>query len=423
MEAEIIILAAGKGVRMKSDLPKALHKVCGKPLLWHSISIARKVTGSTPIVVIGHREELVRKAFEGEKVRWVRQKEQLGTAHAVLAAKKALSSRKKYLVVINADQPLLPPDALKEMLRTARKRRAACIVMTAELAERSGYGRVIRAQDTSVKKIVEERDASRQEKMIKEVNGGAYVFDARELFAALKKVNRNNAQREYYLTDVIPIFVKQGKKVLAKKVECEESIYSVTTRWDIPTVSVILMGRKMKRLAESGVTILSPEDTWIEMDVEIGQDSVIYPFTVIENGVRIGKSCEVGPFAHLRRGTVLSDHSEIGNFVECKKTLMGAHSKAKHLSYLGDAVIGKKVNIGAGTICANYDGIRKYTTHIENGASVGSGTIFVAPVRMGKNAVTGAGAVVARGKNIPNGETHVGIPAKRISKPRSSVRG
>jgi bifunctional UDP-N-acetylglucosamine pyrophosphorylase/glucosamine-1-phosphate N-acetyltransferase len=424
MEAEIILLAAGKGVRMRSDLPKALHEVCGKPLLWHSISIARRVTKSIPIVVVGHREELVRKEFAGEKIRWVRQKEQLGTAHAVLAAKRALTSLNMPAVIINADQPLLPPNALKEMVRTAKKSKAVCIVMTAELKEPAGYGRVIRAQDGSIKRIIEERDATPQEKMIKEVNGGAYVFDGKELFAALKKVSRNNAQKEYYLTDVIPIFVKQGKKVLAHKVECEESVYSVTTRWDIPTVSVVLLGRKMKRLAESGVTILSPEDTWIEMDVEIGRDSVIFPFTVIENGVKIGRSCEVGPFAHLRKGTALSDHSEVGNFVECKKTLMGTHSKAKHLSYLGDAVIGRKVNIGAGTICANYDGIRKYTTHIENGASVGSGTIFVAPVRMGKNAVTGAGAVVARGKNIPNGETHIGIPAKRMkTKPRTSVRG
>jgi bifunctional UDP-N-acetylglucosamine pyrophosphorylase/glucosamine-1-phosphate N-acetyltransferase len=423
MEAEVIILAAGKGTRMKSDLPKALHEVCGKPLLWHSVSIARAVTKSVPIVVVGHREELVRKAFAGEKIRWVRQREQLGTAHAVLTARKALSSLKRPLVIINADQPLLPPEALQEMVKALKKKKVPCIVMTAELRERSGYGRVIRAQNGSIKKIIEERDASPREKMIEEVNGGAYVFDAKELFRALKKVNRNNVQREFYLTGAIAVFVRQGKKVLAHKVKCEESIYSVTTRWDIPKVSVILMGRKMKRLAQNGVTILSPEDTWIEMDVEIVKDSVIYPFTVIENGVRIGRSCVVGPFAHLRKGTALSDHSEVGNFVECKKTLMGAHSKAKHLSYLGDAVIGKKVNIGAGTICANYDGIRKHTTQIENGASVGSGTIFVAPVRMGKNAKTGAGAVVARGKNIPNGETHVGIPARRLkNKPRTSRR-
>jgi bifunctional UDP-N-acetylglucosamine pyrophosphorylase/glucosamine-1-phosphate N-acetyltransferase len=424
MEAEVIILAAGKGTRMKSALPKALHEVCGKPLLWHSISIARGVTKPIPIVVVGHREELVRKAFQSEKIRWVRQRKQLGTAHAVLTARRALGSLKKPLVIINADQPLLSPEALKEMIKTAGKSRAACVAMTAQLAEPSGYGRVIRAQNGSIRKIVEERDASPQEKMIREVNGGAYVFDAKELFRALKKVNRNNEQKEYYLSHAIAILAAEGKRVLAHKVEREECVYSVTTREDIPKISGIIMRRTIERLSENGVTIVDPQNTYIEPDVVIGQGSVIFPFTVIENGVRIGRSCEVGPFAHLRKGTALSDHSEVGNFVECKKTLMGAHSKAKHLSYLGDAIIGKKVNIGAGTICANYDGIRKYTTHIDDGASVGSGTIFVAPVRMGKNAVTGAGAVVARRKNIPDGETQVGIPARRLkNKPRTSVRG
>ncbi|MFH1422620.1 MAG: NTP transferase domain-containing protein [Planctomycetota bacterium] len=413
MKPNVVILAAGKGTRMKSSLPKVMHNICGKPLLWYSICIARAVSKSEPIVVIGHKAELVQKELEGEKIRWVKQKGQLGTGHAVLACENILKSSKESVVVLNADLPLLQPEALVEMIKKQRKKHAACVVMTTNIKNPFGYGRILRSQDGSVSKIVEERDSTGLEKTIMEVNSGAYVFDCVERFKALKKVKTDNAQKEYYLPDALAVFVKSGKKVLAHKVEDEKTVYSVTTRWDLPNISSIIMLYKMKRLAESGVTIVSPQNTIIDVDVEIGAETIIYPFTVIESGVKIGQFCKVGPFSHLRKGSILEDYAEIGNFVECKKTTLGAYSKAKHLSYLGDAIIGKKVNIGAGTICANYDGKNKHVTKIDDGAHVGSGTVFVAPVKMGKNAVTGAGAIVTRNKDIPDGETHIGVPAKQ----------
>jgi bifunctional UDP-N-acetylglucosamine pyrophosphorylase/glucosamine-1-phosphate N-acetyltransferase len=335
----------------------------------------------------------------------------------VLACRSQLEKNDGPVVVLNADQPLIPAGRIREMLHLFEQEGPGAIMLTAELEDPRNYGRIVRDSEGQFVRIVEEHDATASERRINEVNGGAYVFERAMLLEKLEGLGTDNAQGEYYLTDVIHRLVEEDVKVIPSVTPRPVEILSVTTRWDISKVWPVIMGRHMRYLAEEcGVTIVSPETTYIEPGAQIGHDTVIYPFTYIEREVRIGAHCKVGPFSHLRKGTVLEDRAEVGNFTETKNTHLGQGSKAKHLSYLGDAVIGGKVNVGAGTICANYDGKRKHKTEIGDGTHVGSGTIFVAPVRTGKNAVTGAGSVVTSGKDVADGGTVVGVPAKPLEK-------
>jgi bifunctional UDP-N-acetylglucosamine pyrophosphorylase/glucosamine-1-phosphate N-acetyltransferase len=418
-EIDVVILAAGKGTRMKSEEPKVLHDVAGRPMLAYVLDVAEGVGVRPPLIVVGHAKEKVRAAFGDRKVRWVEQKEQLGTGHAVSTCARELKKHDGPVLVLNADQPLITAGRVREMLRVFEQERPGAVMLTAQLEDPENFGRIVRNEAGGLLRIVEEHDATPEEHSIREVNGGAYVFDRNKLLEKLQGLGTDNAQGEYYLTDVLHQMIKDGLAVVPLATPCCEEILSITTRWDIQRVWPVAMGRYMKHLAqECGVTIVAPENTYIEPGAQIGPDTVILPFTVIERDVRIGAHCKVGPFSHLRKGTVLEDYAEVGNFTETKNTHLGERSKAKHLSYLGDAGIGAKVNVGAGTICANYDGRNKHRTEIGDGTHVGSGTIFVAPVKTGKDAVTGAGAVVTSGKDIGDGETVVGVPAQPLGKRR-----
>jgi len=422
--ADVIVLAAGRGTRMKGDEPKVLHDLCGRPMLAYILDTAEKISSRSPIVVVGYAQDKVRKAFSERDVRWVTQDEQKGTGHAVMSCREELEKNEEPVVIVNADQPIIAAERLLEMLHIYEQEKPGAVMLTAELDDPKNYGRIVRSKDGVFKRIIEEHDAKPDEREIKEVNGGAYVFDRKMLLEKLRNLDTNNAQGEYYLTDVVHQLAAGENGVKAFVTPCCEEIMSVTTRWDIQKVWPVVMGRYMKHLAEEcGVTVVAPENTYIEPGAEIGQDTVIYPFTYIEKEVKIGTHCKVGPFSHIRKGTILKDRAEIGNFTETKNTVLGEGSKAKHLSYLGDAVIGDKANIGAGTICANYDGKNKHRTEIGDGTHVGSGTIFVAPVRTGRNAVTGAGAVVTSGRHISDDETVVGIPAKPINKSGKKEKG
>ena len=408
-----IVLAAGKGVRMRSPLAKVLHKILGRPVVHYVLSALRSAGVSKLVAIVGHQEDEVRKAVG--IATFVRQSEQKGTGHAVRCAEASLKGFAGDCFVLAGDAPLVKGDTLRLMLDAHRAEKSACTVLTSCVDNPAGYGRIVRDKEGRFERIVEEADASEQQKFIQEVNSGTYVFSAPALFEALRDVKADNAKGEYYLTDVLAVLLGKGRRVSTYKAGDQSEVYGINSRQDLVVATNFLRWRVMDLHLSGGVTIVDPSTTYIEEDVAIGQDTVILPFSVIEHDVTVGSHCEIGPFAHLRPGTVLEDHAEIGNFVEVKKSRIGRHSKAKHLSYLGDATLGDHVNIGAGTITANYDGRNKHATVIGDGASTGSNTVLVAPVTLGKGAKTGAGTVVLAGRDVPAGATVVGVPARATS--------
>jgi len=426
----VLVLAAGKGTRFKSHRVKVLHELIGKPMLsW----ILEAVSGLEPekiYVVVGCQKEEVKREINRKDVAFVHQAEQLGTAHAVLAAREAIKTDlNKDVLIINGDLPLLRTGTLKPLVEKHKRERNDLTFMSAEMQDPTGFGRLIHGKEGSVK-IVEEREATTEQKKIKEANVGIYVFEANALLKTLPEISNDNKKGEYYLTDAIEILSQKGSKVGVFRTESLEEIVGVNDRFELASAARKLRSRKIKMLAEEGITFYDPESTWIEADVKIGRDSVIYPSVVIEGKTVIGKECvlspsvhiidshigdgvkilsstviqestiedhvKVGPFAHLRPETVLKKGSKVGNFVEMKKTVFGEKSKAGHLSYLGDSIVGKEVNIGAGTITCNYDGKKKHTTVIEDRAFIGSGVELVAPVKVGKNAYIGAGSIITK---------------------------
>ncbi|MDD5556622.1 MAG: NTP transferase domain-containing protein [bacterium] len=410
-----IILAAGEGTRMKSRCAKVAHALAGRPLLAWVLDAARSVAPERIIVVIGHDAERVRE-IAGEGCEFVRQEEQLGTGHAVAQAMALLEGYEGDLLIMSGDVPLIRPGTLARLVGAHRDAGAACTLLTAVFKDPSGYGRVIRRTTGRVQKIVEEEDASLFEKAVEEINAGLYVFRAPELAAALAGLSPENRQGEFYLTDAVGSIAAGGKPLEAVQTETPGEVLGVNSREDLARIERILQGRIQGALMRDGVTIVDPSTTYIAADVSIGRDTIIYPFTVIGGGVRIGADCRVGPFSHVRAGTLLEDGAEVGNFVEVKNSVIGGGTKAKHLSYIGDTLIGSGANIGAGTITANYDGVRKHRTIIGDGAFIGSGTTLVAPVTVGKGAVTGAGSVVLKGRDVPDGGVVAGVPAAPIRK-------
>lgn len=397
---------------MKSDRAKVLHGVLGRPVLDYVLRNLRDAGVSDIVVVVGHQADEVRKAAPG--CRFVEQTEQKGTGHAVLMAEPALAGFAGEVFVVAGDAPLIQGRTLVRMLDEQRLNKRSATFLSACLDEPAGYGRVVRDAATSkFLRLVEDVDATPEEKNISEVNSGAYVFKAPELFSALKGVQPNNAKGEIYLTDVLSLLLKAGKAVDPVRSTQPAEIYGINSRRDLVAATNFLRWKILERHMDAGVTIVDPSTTFIEEDVEIGQDTVVEPFTVIRRDVKIGKGCEVGPFTQLRPGTVLEDGAEIGNFVEVKKSTIGRKSKAKHLSYLGNATLGANVNVGAGTITANYDGKNKHETVIGDGVHLGSNTVLVAPVKVGAGAKTGAGAVVVRGE-VPPGAVVAGVPARPI---------
>ncbi len=412
--AKAVVLAAGKGVRMKSERAKVLHSLMGRPILEYPLRSLRQAGIEDILVVVGRQAEQVQKVAAG--CRFVVQAEQRGTGHALAVCEQALAGFAGDLLVLPGDAPLIEAETLRRMLREHRVAGRDATFLSGELDDPAGYGRVVRDRQTGgFIRFAEEADASEAEKAVRECNSGAYVFRAPAVFAALRDVKPDNRKGEIYLTDALGILAAAGRPVEACRSACPDEIRGINSRRDLAALSEIIRRRILERHMEAGVTIADPSTTYIEEGVTIGSDTVILPFTVIHSGVTIGRGCEVGPFSRLRSGTVLEDGAEVGNFVEVKNSRLGPHSKAKHLSYLGDAVLGAKVNIGAGTITANYDGVRKHKTVLEDGVHTGANTVLVAPVKVGKGAKTGAGAVVTRGE-IPEGALVAGVPARPLRK-------
>jgi bifunctional UDP-N-acetylglucosamine pyrophosphorylase/glucosamine-1-phosphate N-acetyltransferase len=428
-DATGIVLAAGHGTRMRSRLPKVLHPVCGVPLVAHLLRALAGSGASRAIVVTGHGGDAVEGACcaeaAGLELRFVRQDPPRGTGDALRCALAAATVEDRTLLVVNGDLPLLRGETLRELLLAHRGARAAMSILSQVRDEPRGYGRLVRGEGGRVLRIVEDRDASPEERRIREVNGGIYAIEAAALRPALAVWCRREEERlgrgapgpaEIYLPPVIEPIAAAGGRVIDHPLAPErgEELAQVNDRRELAVAADRLRHRIIAEHQLAGVTVVDPGQTWIECDVAIGADTTIHPGCVIRRGVRIGEGCEIGPFAHLREGTALGPDVQIGNFVEVKKTTVGRGSRAKHLTYLGDGEIGDRVNIGAGTVLANFDGVRKSETRIEDGAFIGSGTIIVAPARIGAGARTGAGAVVTRGQDIPPGETVVGVPARPL---------
>jgi len=411
-----IILAAGEGTRMRSSLPKVLHNICGKPMLEYLIDNVNSIGIKKIVVIVGHKAELVKKQIGG--IKCIIQDELLGTGDAVSKARSALLRDNKIdnVLILYGDTPLLSQDIIKKLVETHISSGAGATLLTAQLKNPTGYGRVIRSPGKKVVKIVEELDASIYEKVTEEINVGVYCFSKKALFDSLEKIKPNNEKEEYYLTDTIEVLTKSNILVESVTTNDAEEFLGVNTRVELGKAELVMRRRILNNIMDGGVTVIDPENTYIEHGVEIKEDTVIYPYTFIENNVKIGSDCSIGPFARLRPGTVIGDKVGIGNFVEIVRSCVGRETKIRHQCYIGDTVIGKNVNIGAGTIVANYDGKEKHKTVIEDNAFIGTGTILIAPVKIGKGAITGAGSVVTRNKNVPAGKTVIGIPAKLLNK-------
>ena len=429
MRPTVIILAAGLGTRMRSALPKALHLLAGKELIRHVLDAVKPLGPGKTAVVLGHQADRVREAMDGYAVEIVHQAEQLGTGHAVRQAVDIIAAAAGPVVVLCADTPLLTPGTLISLIEAHSRAKAAVTVMTAMAEDPAGYGRVLRGK-SGVMRIVEEKDASAVQKKIREVNAGVYCFEKKFLLSALGGIKNSNAQGEYYLPDTIALARKKKLKVAAVLCPDTDETMGINSRFDLSQAELVLQARSNLRWMLEGVTLPDPATVFIGMDVSIGRDSIVYPNVRLEGKTTLGEGCtvypgsrivdstlgsgvvikdccviedsriedraSVGPFAHLRPGTVLGAGSRIGNFVEVKKSVIGEGSKANHLAYLGDATIGRDVNIGAGVITCNYDGYQKHQTVIEDGVFVGSDAQLVAPVRIGRDALVAAGTTVTR---------------------------
>jgi bifunctional UDP-N-acetylglucosamine pyrophosphorylase/glucosamine-1-phosphate N-acetyltransferase len=426
----VLILAAGKGTRFNSDRIKILHPLMGRPMLQFVVDSVRRLRPNRIFVVVGYQKDEVKNQPYAEGLEFIAQKSQLGTAHAVLAAKKVLAdSTDRDVLIINGDLPLITTETLKPLLVTHQREGSALTFMTADLDDPTGFGRVVDVGDNDFR-IIEEKDATPLQRKIKEINVGIYLFQIKHLLRALPKVSNRNKKGEYYLTDVIAIFSQDKAKVGKCRTEKTDEIVGVNDRYELARASEALRHQKIKSLVDKGVTILDPSAAWIDLDVRIGRDTTIYPSVFIEGNSVIGTHCtlyphvhishskigrkvrilpstviensmirdeaQVGPFTHLRPKTIIKKGAKVGNFVEMKNTVFGQYSKAGHLSYLGDTEVKDAVNIGAGTITCNYDGIQKSKTHIGSGAFIGSGVELVAPVKIGKKAYVGAGSTITK---------------------------
>src|SRR6187399_113012 len=431
----VVILAAGQGTRMKSQLPKVLHPVAGRPMLEHVLDAAAAVAPATVTVIVGHGGAAVKDRLAGRQgLTFAVQEPQLGTAHALQQAEPVLAGKTGTVILLSGDVPLLKGRTLEKLLQAHLAATAAATVVTASVERPYGYGRVVRV-DGQIARIVEERDASPGERQIREINSGIYAFDLPPLFDALRGIASQNAQGEFYLTDLIAIYRRRKLPVETLLVENAQEIRGINSRSELAEVNRLVRQKKNEELMAAGVTFIDPATTYVDPEAEIAADTVLHPGVVIEGRTRIGAACEIqayvrisdseigdrvtinsfclisgaqvatgaalGPFAHLRPGTIVGEKAKVGNFVELKNTNLGPRSKANHLSYLGDATVGADVNVGAGTITCNYDGVNKHRTVIEDGAFIGSDSQLVAPVTVGKGAYVGAGSSIVA--DVPAG--------------------
>lgn len=395
MKEEVIavVMAAGKGTRMKSNKSKLVHQIYGKELVTRVVETAKKAEVNEIIAVVGYKKEQVQ-AILGDSVEYAYQEEMLGTGHAVMQTVKYLEGRKGKVVVLNGDVPILRPETLKNLIQKSINNKEYATLLTAIYDNPTGYGRIIRDEGGNIKGIVEQKDATEEQKEIQEINAGIYCFDIEELLLALKEIKPNNAQGEYYLTDVIKIMNDKGLKTGAVIVEDNTEILGVNDRLQLEMLTRILRLRINQEHMRNGVTIEDINNTYIYDDVVIGTDTVIHPNTTIKSDVVIGENCEIGPNAYIREGCKLANNVKVGSFVEIKKTIIGEGTKVPHLSYMGDCEIGSKTNIGCGTITCNYDGFNKSKTIIGNNSFIGSNTNLVAPVTLGDNTFVAAGSTI-----------------------------
>jgi bifunctional UDP-N-acetylglucosamine pyrophosphorylase / glucosamine-1-phosphate N-acetyltransferase len=444
----VLVMAAGLGTRMKSKRAKVLHELAGRPLIAHVVRTAQTLEPRTILVIVGHQAEEVEQAVlaeVGELASFAVQAQQRGTGDAVESARQQLESSGSLVLLLSGDVPLIRAETLRKLIEQHRASAAACTILGVRLENPTGYGRIIRDEQGAFEKIVEQKDASEEERQVREINSGIYCFESGDLFEALKRVEPKNQQGEYYLTDVCEILNSAGRKVEVFLHTEAREVSGVNTRAELAEFENLLRRNAIRRLMiESGVTFIDPSHAYISPEAEIGRDTIIYPNVAIEGksvigencviryGARISNSklsdnvtvkdhslivdseiasnCSVGPFAHLRMNTVLEEKATVGNFVEVKKSRLKRGTKAMHLTYLGDATIGERTNIGAGTVTCNYDGKHKHETIIEDDVKIGSDTMLVAPVRVGARSVTGAGSVVT--KDVPPDSLVAGVPAE-----------
>jgi bifunctional UDP-N-acetylglucosamine pyrophosphorylase/glucosamine-1-phosphate N-acetyltransferase len=414
-------LAAGEGTRMKSEIPKVLHTIYGKTLIEYILDTLDELSIQKRITVVGYKSKEVTR-FIDVRSQVVTQEKRLGTADALKQAQKKLVGFKGYVIVLCADAPLIKTETLKALIQITRNNKADCGILTATIKNPTGYGRILRNDDGGITKIIEEKDASLYEKVIEEINTGVYCFNAKNLFANLSEIKPNNVKKEYYLTDIIEIFSSQGLKIDSHETSDVEEIIGINSRYGLVEAHKIMHKRIMRSIIDSGVTIIDPDTVHIDKDVEIGNDTIIEPFVRIEKNVKVGKKCHLGPFLRIRPNSVIKDNVRLGNFVEVVRSTIKDNSKANHSAYIGDSVLGKKVNIGAGTVTANYNGKEKNKTVIGDNAFIGSGSILIAPVEIGEGAVTGANSLVTKGK-VKKGAVVVGVPAREIKKNKTTKKG
>ena len=443
----VLILAAGLGTRMKSARAKVLHELGGLPLITYVCRTAQSLLPEKIYVVVGHQAnevELAVRSEVGDSSAFVTQSEQRGTGDAVMAAQSQLENSDALVLILSGDVPLIRQATLEDFISQHRSSNAACSILSVRLENPTGYGRIVRDEGDCFRRIVEQKDASSEEQTVKEINSGIYCFDARKLFAALKRVEPSNQQGEYYLTDVPELLLADGEKINVHLHSNAREVSGINTRAELAEFENLMRRNTIRKLmVDDGVTFLDPSHAYVSAEAEVGRDCIIYPGVSIEGKSTIGEGCEirsgtriansrlgnnvvvkdhcvvidseiqsncaVGPFAHLRMNTILEEGSVVGNFVEAKKTRLGRRSKSMHLTYLGDATIGENTNIGAGTVTCNYDGKDKHPTVIEDEVRIGSDTMLVAPVRVGKGSVTAAGSVVT--EDVPPNTLVAGVPA------------
>ncbi len=419
----LVVLAAGRGSRMKSELPKVLHPVLGSPLLDFALEKGEELAVDESVVVVGWGREAIEAHYEkhhgggtpnaGRKISWAVQDEQLGTGHAAHIGVEAISAKDaEGVLILNGDLPLLDSETIRRLVETHRENGHAATVLTCHKDDPTGFGRVVRAESGQVVNIVEEPDCDDETRAIPDVNVGTYVFSIEAFRKYYDRIGTDNEQNEYYLTDVVVEASKDGAKVGTVAVADERETAQVNCQKELAVAQAILKERIIDELFDKGVRIDDPASCYIERGVEVAAGAHIHPFCVLRKGTVIEAGAHVGPFAHLRPGSHLGAGSKVGNFCELKNTDLGPGAKVNHLSYVGDGDVGAQVNIGAGTIFANYDGKKKHRTVVKDGAFIGSGTVLVAPVTVGEGASTGAGSVVLRGRDVEDGQTVVGMPAQ-----------
>lgn len=446
MKVTAVLLAAGQGTRMKSDLPKVLHLLCGKPMLWHVLEALKDAATEKPVVIVGHGAQDVKK-YLGDGAECVLQEPQLGTGHAAMQAESLLRGKTDYVIVTYADMPLLRGETFKRLLETQRLNSGPLSLLTVIADDPRGFGRILRKTDGTVEAIVEEYVATPAQLEIKELNVGAYCFKADWLWAALHRIEKNPRKGEYYLTDIVEIAVRDNLPVQAVVHADFSETIGINTRIHLSEAEAALRTRINHQHMLNGVGMTDPRSTYIDMGVKIGRDTTLLPDTYIHGtteigegniigpntiirdsrignhckvlasvmeGARIEDDVDIGPFARLRKGAHLKSHVHMGNFGEIKDSTLGEGVKMGHFSYIGNATIGSNTNIGAGTITANYDGEKKNPTEIGEDVFIGSDTMLIAPLKLGDGARTGAGAVVT--KNVPEDTLVVGMPARAIRK-------